>query len=353
MRKLVRKRSAKAGLPPGTLVHIGEQRTEAVRISVFEYDEARCDERQLPGPESLTLPAAPARIWIDVGGIHRPEIIEALGQRLALHPLLLEDVMNTDQRPKLDDYGTYGYVVLKMLCPGARREDIQVEQVSLIFGPQFLVSFQENGSDVFDPIRERLRAGKGRLRQAGPDYLLYSLMDAVVDRYFGVLEALGEKVETLQDALLADAKPEMLKDIHTLKRELLFLRRAVWPLREVLNGLQRMDTPLVQEATKPFLRDLHDHVVQTMDTIETLREMTSGMLDIYLSSVSYRLNAVMKVLTVIATIFMPLTFIVGIYGMNFDYMPELRWPWGYPAVLAVMSVIGGGMLVAFKKKGWL
>jgi magnesium transporter len=351
--KLAQKRSRKAGLPPGTLVHIGEKKTDAVRVTVFEYDEARCEERQIPGPESLTVAPAPATTWIDVGGLHKLEIIEAFGRTLQLHPLLLEDVVNTEQRPKLDDYGTYGYVVLKMLYPGSKREDIQVEQVSLIFGPHFLLSFQENGSDVFDPIRERLRAGKGRLRQAGADYLLYSLIDAIVDRYFVVLERLGEKVETLEDALLANATPDMLKDIHAVKRELLFLRRVVWPLREVLSGLQRMESPLLRDATKPFFRDVYDHAIQIMDTIESLREMTSGMLDIYLSSVSVRLNAVMKVLTVITTIFMPLTFIVGIYGMNFDFMPELRSPWGYPVVLSVLGVIAVGMLVAFKRKGWL
>lgn len=351
--KLVPKRSKKSGLPPGTLIHIGEKKTDAVRLKAFDYDEAQCREHDLPSPDGLTLPPPPRKAWIDAGGIHRLDMVEALGRQLALHPLLLEDVVNTDQRPKLDDYGSYGYVVLKMLYAGERRDEIQVEQVSLVFGEHFLLSFQENGSDVFEPIRERLRTGKGRLRQLGVDYLLYSLIDAVVDRYFVLLETLGERVETLHDALLAEAKPELIKEIHAVKRELLFLRRVVWPLREVISGLQRMDAPLVSDATKPFLRDVYDHVIQIMDTIETLREMASGMLDIYLSSVSYRLNAVMKVLTVITTIFMPLTFIVGIYGMNFEHMPELSWAWGYPLVLLVMGAIAGGMLIAFKKKGWL
>lgn len=351
--KLIQKRSRKAGLPPGTLVHIGKRTTGTVRITVFEYDEAGCRERQLPGPDDLKLPAPPAAVWIDVGGIHKPEIVEAFGKRLNLHPLLLEDVVNTEQRPKLDDYGTYGYVVLKMLYADERREEIQIEQVSLIFNQQFLLSFQENGSDVFEPIRERLRTGKGRIRQAGVDYLLYSLVDAIVDSYFGVLETLGEKVEVLQDSVLADPKPELLRDIHAVRRELLFLRRAVWPIREVLSALERLESPLVRDTTKPFFRDVYDHAIQIMDTIETLREMVSGMLDIYLSSVSYRLNAVMKVLTVITTIFMPLTFIVGIYGMNFEHMPELHWRWGYPAVLIVAALIAAAMLVMFKKKRWL
>jgi magnesium transporter len=230
---------------------------------------------------------------------------------------------------------------------------VLVEQVSLVLGRNFVLSFQENGTDVFQPVRERLRGGKGRLRQAGADYLLYALVDAIVDQYFAVLEVLGEKIEALQQIVVADPKPETLKEIHGLKRQLLFLRRAVWPLRDVMNNLSRSDSPLLQQATKVFFRDVHDHVVQIVDTIETLREMVSASLDIYLSSVSYRLNAVMRVLTVITTIFMPLGFIASIYGMNFEYMPELKSEWGYPVVLAVMAAVGVGMLFVFRKKRWL
>jgi magnesium transporter len=291
-------------------------------------------------------------MWINVGGVHRVEVVETLGRQFSLHPLLLEDVANTDQRPKLDDYETYIFVVIKMLSLTARSE-IAVEQVSLVLGRNYVLSFQENGTDVFQPVRERLRGGKGRLRQSGADYLLYALVDAIVDQYFAVLESLGEKIEALQQTVVADPKPETLNDIHALKRQLLFVRRAVWPLRDVMTNLSRSDCPCLQQSTKVFFRDVYDHVVQIVDTIETLREMVSASLDIYLSSVSYRLNAVMRVLTVITTIFMPLGFIASIYGMNFEYMPELRSPWGYPLVLGVMGAVGVGMLILFRKKRWL
>ena len=350
--KLVTKRSRKTGLPPGTLVHIGENKTGKVTIATFNYAGTRCDERQDPPLDGLAPPTDESVTWVDVGGVHKMEILESFGKQFQLHSLLLEDIANTDQRPKLDDYETCLFLVMKMLSV-TDRQDIIVEQVSLVLGRNFVLSFQENGTDVFKPVRDRLRGGKGRLRQSGADYLLYALVDAIVDQYFAVLEALGEKIEALQDLVVSDPKPETLQQIHALKRQLLFLRRAVWPLREAMNGLSRSECPLLQEPTKVFFRDVYDHVVQIVDTIETLREMVSACLDIYLSSISYRLNAVMKVLTIITTIFMPLTFIVGIYGMNFEHMPELQWKWGYPAVLGVMTVVGVGMLLVFRKKRWL
>ena len=350
--KLVQKRSRKSGLPPGTLVHIGERKSEHVSITTFRYSARGCEELQPQEPERLSPPMDEAVVWINVGGVHKVEVVEALGRQFSLHPLLLEDVTNTDQRPKLDDYETCIYLVIKMLSLTDRKH-IMAEQVSLVLGRNYVISFQENGSDVFQPVRERLRGGKGRLRQAGADYLLYALVDAIVDQYFAVLEALGEKIEALQQIVVADPKPDTLNDIHALKRELLFLRRAVWPLRDVMNNLSRSDCPFLQQATKVFFRDVYDHVVQIVDTIETLREMVSASLDIYLSSVSYRLNAVMRVLTVITTIFMPLSFIASIYGMNFEHMPELKAEWGYPMVLAVMAAVGLAMLILFRKKHWL
>jgi magnesium transporter len=289
---------------------------------------------------------------VNVGGIHKMDVLEAFGKQFGLHPLLLEDIANTDQRPKLDDYETHFFLVMKMLSL-SERQDVMVEQVSLVLGRNFVLSFQENGSDVFQPVRERLRGGKGRMRQSGADYLLHALVDAIVDQYFAVLESVGEKIESLQQVVVADPKPETLREIHALKRQLLFLRRAVWPLRDVMNNLSRSECPIFQQTTKVFFRDVYDHVVQIVDTIETLREMVSASLDIYLSSVSYRLNAVMRVLTVITTIFMPLSFIASIYGMNFEHMPELRSEWGYPLVLGVMVAVGVGMLAVFRKKRWL
>ena len=350
--KLVQKRSTKTGLPPGTLVHIGERKSEHVTVTVFRYSTTSCKELQVVQVDQLSPPADESVIWINVGGVHKVEMVETLGKQFSLHPLLLEDVTNTDQRPKLDDYEAYIFLVMKMLSL-TDRKDIGVEQVSFVLGKNYVISFQENGTDVFQPVRERLRGGKGRLRQSGADYLLYALVDAIVDQYFAVLELSGEQIEAVQQAVVDDPKPETLNEIHALKRQLLFVRRAVWPLRDVMTNLSRSDCPFLQHPTKVFFRDVYDHVVQIVDTIEILREMVSASLDIYLSSVSYRLNAIMRVLTVITTIFMPLSFIASIYGMNFEYMPELRSPWGYPLVLGVMATVGVGMLVLFRKKRWL
>jgi magnesium transporter len=350
--KLVQKRSKKTGLSPGTLVHIGENRTETVEITLFNYAGAQCDERTVTNPNDLQPPADETVTWINVGGVHKIDVLEAFGKQFGLHSLLLEDIANTDQRPKLDDYETYVFLVVKMLTV-TDRGDILVEQVSFVLGRNYVLSFQENGTDVFRPVRDRLRAGKGRLRHNGSDYLLYALVDAVVDQYFAVLESLGEKIEALQERVIAHPNPDTLKDIHALKRQLLFVRRAVWPLRDATNNLSRSDCPFLHEPTKIFFRDVYDHVVQTVDTIETFREMLSASLEIYLSSVSYRLNAVMRVLTVITTIFMPLSFIAGIYGMNFEHMPELKSEWGYPIVLGVMGLVAAGMLIGFRRRKWL
>lgn len=350
--KLVQKRSKKAGLPPGTLVHIGVKKAESVTMTVFNYAGARCDERTATSPDELQPPSDESVTWVDIGGVHKLDLLEAFGKQFSLHPLLLEDIANTDQRPKLDDYDTYLFLVVKVLSV-TEKQDLLVEQVSFVIGRNFVLSFQENGTDVFKAVRERLRGGKGRLRQSGADYLLYALVDAIVDQYFLVLESLGEKIELLQEKVVADPKPETLREVHALKRQLLFLRRAVWPLREATNGLSRSDCPFLHDPTKIFFRDVYDHVVQIVDTIETLREMVSASLDIYLSSVSYRLNTVMRVLTVITTIFMPLSFIASIYGMNFEHMPELKSEWGYPAVLGMMGVIAAGMLIAFRQRRWL
>ena len=351
--RLLKQRSQKAGLAPGTLVHIGEKSRDTATITLIDYDEAHFEERQATVKDCVPVQDGKGVRWINVSGVSQVDVIEEIGKQFQLHPLLLEDIVNTDQRPKLDDYKDYLYIVLKMLYRERPNEACIVEQVSLILGPQYVISFQENGHDVFDPLRDRLRNGKGRIRAMGADYLVYSLIDAIVDQYFVILETLGERIERLEEQLVARPSPNGLRFIHEVKHELLFLRRAVWPLREVINGLQRGESFLVKDSTKIYFRDVYDHTVQVIDSIETFREMASAMVDVYLSSVSYRTNAVMKVLTVITTIFMPLTFIAGIYGMNFKYMPELEWHWGYPVVLVVMAVIAVVMLVFFRKKEWL
>ncbi len=354
MPKLTKKRSEKAGLPPGTLVHIGEKKAEIPKITIMDYGEAHFQEKVVKTIEECFLfKDTPTVTWINIDGLHQVEILEKLGECYGFHPLVLEDILNTDQRPKIEDYGEYLYIVLKMLDQSNQSKEILTEQISLILGPSFVISFQEREGDVFDPIRERIRTGKGRIRKMGADYLTYSLLDSIVDDYFIVMEKLGEKIEFLEEELVKRPIPETLQTIHHLKREMIFFRKSVWPLREVIGSLERGELPLVKETTRIYLRDVYDHTIQVIDTIETFRDMVSGMLDIYLSSVSNRLNSVMKVLTIIATIFMPLTFIAGIYGMNFKHMPELEWKWGYPMVWLVVIGIGVFMLIYFKKKRWL
>jgi magnesium transporter len=325
------------------------------KITVLDYDEARVQEKEVSVVEEcLVFKGQPTVTWIDVDRIDRVETIQALGECYGLHPLVVEDILNTDQRPKMEDYDRYNYIVLKMLHYLDQSGEIEAEQVSLILGQNFLFSFQEGKKgDLFDPIRERIRNGKGRIRKMGADYLAYALIDAVVDHYFIILEKLGERIEVLEEALVAQPTTRTLHEIHNLKREMIFLRKAIWPLREVINSLARGESSLIQESTRVYLRDVYDHTIQVIDTIETFRDMVSGMLDIYLSSVSNRLNSVMKVLTIIATVFMPLTFLAGVYGMNFKHMPELEWRWGYPVIWAVMIAIGVFMLIYFRKKKWL
>jgi magnesium transporter len=354
MPKLIKKRSRKSGLPPGTLVHIGEKKAEMPKITLIDYDESHFQEREVKKIEECFLfKEKPSVTWINVDGLHQVEVIEKLGECYGLHPLVLEDILNTDQRPKTEDYGEYLYVVLKALELSNKSNEIETEQISLILGPNFVFSFQEREGDTFDPVRDRIRNNKGRIRKMGADYLAYALLDSIVDNYFIILEKLGEKIELVEEKLVTHPTHETLQTIHHLKREMLFLRKGVWPLREVINGLGRGESSLVKEPTRVYLRDVYDHTIQTIDTIETYRDMVSGMLDIYLSSVSNRLNSVMKVLTIIATIFMPLTFLAGIYGMNFKFMPELEWRWGYPLVWLIMAGIGISMLIYFKKRKWL
>jgi magnesium transporter len=349
-----KRRSKKAGLPPGTLIHIGERKAEEVGITIIDYDEQRFEERQAADVrECFPFKASPTVNWINIDGFHQIDIIEQLGKHFELHPLILEDILNTGQRPKCEDYEKYIFIVLKMLTFDDENQAIRSEQVSLVLGSRLVISFQESLGDVFEQIRDRIRNAKGRIRKLAADYLVYALVDAIVDNYFIILEKLSEKVESLEEELLVEPREKTLKQIHMLKRELIFLRKSVWPLRESINGLEKTESALIQDSTRPYLRDVYDHTIQVIDTVETHRDMVSGMLEIYLSSMSNRMNAVMKVLTIIATIFIPLTFVAGIYGMNFKHMPELEWRWGYACVLVVMVLVAVVMLIYFRKKKWL
>jgi magnesium transporter len=347
-----KKRSRKAGLPPGSLVHIGEKKVDTTRIRVFNYDEQRLEEKQLESVEEcLSYKDKGGVTWINIDGLHEAEVLEKLGEAFGLHPLMLEDIANTEQRPKLEDYGDYLYVVIKMLY----RPDhgILAEQLSLVIGKDLVLSFQERQDTVFDPIIERLRNGKGRARGLGADFLAYQLIDAAIDNYFIVLERLSDEVEVLEERVITSPKPGGLQDLHRLKKDMIHLRRSIWPLRDVITAMQRGDSPLIGEAMRIYLRDVYDHVVAAADAIEAMRDLLNSMLEIHMSSMSNRLNEVLKVLTIITTLFIPMTFIAGVYGMNFKYMPELDWPWGYPAVLLLMSGVAGGMFIYFKRKKWL
>ncbi len=349
------KRGSKIGLAPGTLVHVGEKKVEKVVIRVLAYNSETLIEREVETVEECAefKGRSDLNLWINVDGLDRVDVIEKLGSHFEIHPLTLEDVLNTGQRPKTEDYETYIYTVLKMMLLDTEKEEIIIDQVSIIIGPNYLLSFQERQGDVFDPVRERFENPASRLRKNGVDYLAYSLIDAVVDNYFLILEHFGDEIEYLEEGLVIQPRPETLKTIQKYKRDMIILRKAVWPLRELINGLQRVESDLIKETTRIYLRDIYDHTIQVIDSVEDFRDILSSMVDIYLSSISYRMNDVMKVLTVIATIFIPLTFIAGVYGMNFEYMPELKWRWGYPTVMLGMTALAVSMFAYFKKRRWV
>lgn len=343
------------GLAPGEAVHVGTKKIEQIQITAIRYDETDIEEKQIrSAAECPPIADQRAITWINIDGLHQVEVLEQLGERFGLHPLVMEDILNTDQRPKLEDYGEYLFVVLKSLYHSKSESgEPEIEQISLVLGPNYVLSFQERSGDEFEPVRQRIRSDKGRIRKMGADYLAYSLIDLIVDTYFLVLERLGERMETLEEELLTDPTTETLQVIHQLKQEMVFLRKSTWPLREVIGALERGEPPLIHETTGVYLRDVYDHTIQVIDAVETYRDMLSGMLDIYLSSISNRMNEVMKVLTIIATVFIPLTFVAGVYGMNFKHMPELEWPWAYPAVWLAMIAIAALMIVYFLRKKWL
>jgi magnesium transporter len=354
MPRFIKRRSKKAGLPPGTLVHIGEEKTEHVRVRLIDYDGKQFQEKDLETiEECFPVMGEPTVSWINVDGVHNVEMVGRLGKQFGIHPLVLEDIVNTGHRPKVEDFGDYVFIVFKMLDYDEEQEHVKSEQLSLILGRDFLISFQERQGDGFNSVRDRIRRSKGRIRNAGSDYLAYALIDSVVDHYFSILELFAEKMQALEEELISEPKRKTLEMIHHMKREMIYVRKQVWPMREVANGLTRGEFALIEDSTVIYLRDVYDHTIQVIDTLESLRDMLSGMLDIYLSTMSNKMNEVMKVLTIMASIFIPLTFIAGIYGMNFKYMPELEWRFGYFMVWALMAVVVVTLVVYFKKKNWL
>jgi magnesium transporter len=360
MVRLLRKSSKKVGSRPGEVVFVGEKKVDKTKINIIDYDETNYEEKTaVTVEECFPFKDTPTITWIDINGLHEVDILEKIGGHFEMHPLVLEDIANTNQRPKMEVADKYAFVVLKMLYNDPNSGELAGEQVSLIFGKNFVISFQEREGDVFGAVRDRIKKSVPRVRFLNADYLAYALVDAIVDSYFLVLENVGEKVESMEDELVNNPEPKSLETIHDLKRHLIFMRKAVWPLREVIGGLERLESELIHDATGAYLRDLYEHTIQVIDTVETFRDMVSGLLDIYLSSLSNRMNEVMKVLTIIATIFIPLGFLAGVYGMNFDTsisglnMPELGLPFGYILFWVLVLLIGGGLFMFFRKRRWL
>jgi len=352
--RLVGRSTKKAGSAPGTLVHTGLRRQESVLIRLIDYDVESLREETLERVEEcFPLADDPPVTWVNIDGLHDVELIGKVGEHFGVHRLALEDVLSTAQRPKVEDYGGHFLFIAKMLSFDPETESVLSEQLSLIVGPTYVFSFQERRGDVFDPVRERVRQGKGRIRSKGTDYLAYALIDTIVDNYFRIMEEVGHRIEEIEDSVLGEPSIEVMHRIHHLRREMLVLRRAVWPLRETLGQMYRGEIPLIEEETGVFLRDVYDHAVQVIDTVESLRDVLAGAMDLYMTAVSNRMNEVMKVLTIIATIFIPLSFFAGLYGMNFEYMPELGVRWAYPALLGFMASVAGGMLLLFRRRGWL
>jgi len=347
-------RTVKPGAPPGTLAPRADADTPEVSVLGFGPD-GLAEEAGVADAEIGDWLARWPTTWVNVDGLGDPAVMRALAERFGVHPLALEDVVNLGQRPKVETYGDQLFVVVRMARAGRPR----TEQLSLILGPGFLLTFQEELGDCLDPVRERLRTGRGRIRTAGADYLAYALLDAVVDQYFPILEDYGERLESLQDRVFRNPERALIEEIQQVKQEFMALRRAIWPMRELFTALVRDDTDLIDDDTRLYLRDCYDHVIQLMDVVESYRELASSLVDAYLSAVSFRSNEVMKVLTIVGAIFIPLTFIAGIYGMNFDpeaspwNMPELGWAYGYPAALGAMLAVAGGLVAFFLSKGWI
>ncbi len=349
----------RVGQVPGELPEMSEDEHVAARLSVVHYGEDHLEEiAEATVEEAAARSRADGVTWIDVVGVRDMGTIRALGEAFGLHPLVQEDLVNTTQRPKIETYDEQLFIIAKMLHLAdldgdGVRDEVRVEQLGIVLGPGYVLSVQEFEGDVFEPVRERIRSSAGRIRSVGADYLAYALLDLTIDHYFVVIEGIGEHIEMLEEVVLNDPRPEVQTEINDLRREAIFLRRSIWPLREVLSALLRDESPLVEDRTKLFLRDAYDHTIQVVDLIESFRDVLASLVDLYLSSLSHKMNEVMKVLTVIGSIFIPLSFLTGLYGMNFEYIPELQAHNGYFYFLGAIGVLLVGMLVYFKRKGWM
>lgn len=354
MTSIIKRRIKKYGLPPGALVHTGKASEEKIRLTLIDYDQDSLKIRDsVTLDECLDSMVKPNPTWINIAGIHDIQMVEKIGRRLGLHPLLLEDILNSGQRPKVDDYKDTLYLVFRKLGWDEGSTEIDDQQVSIVLGSNYLITFLESDSDIFKPILERLKVKNSRMRTRGSDYLAYALADCLIDHYFITLEKMDNRIESMEDSLVDHPSENTLKEIQNLKRQINHLRKAIWPTREVISKLIRMDTSLIRESTKIYLQDVYDHVIQAIDTIENFREIAAGMVELYISNINFKMNEVMKILTVMATIFVPLTFISSLYGMNFKHMPELEWEWGYYSLLVIMALTSFSMWRFFRNKGWV
>ncbi|MEI7941923.1 MAG: magnesium/cobalt transporter CorA [Candidatus Riflemargulisbacteria bacterium] len=352
-KKLKITRKKKIGSIPGTLLYTGEKVSAPVKVSLITYNSKDFDEGDITSFDHKKINNKDLVSWININGLHDTEVINKLNTIFPVHPLVLEDVLHVNQRPKMEDFKEYLFVVLKMFQYDVEKEVIKSEQVSFILYPNTLITFQEEAGNFFDGVREHLRRDKGKIRALNADYLMYALIDAIVDNYYLILEQLAEKIELLETEVFANPNKITLKRIHYLKQEIIMLRKSVWPLRDVTSLLYKDETDLVCSDTRFFFRDLYDHTIEVMDIVETYRDLTSALMEMYLSSISNKMNEIMKVLTMISTIFIPLSFFAGVYGMNFKHMPELELVHAYPLVLSFMATIAIVMLIFFKRMKWL
>lgn len=346
--------SKPTGLPPGTLIYVGNKKEHEIQIRVIDYNRNVFDEKIIPDIQDIgSFKKADTVSWINVDGVHDVDLIRKIGDIYELHPLLLEDIVNTAHRPKVEDHEEHLYFTFKMLTFDEETLTLGSEQVSFVLGQTYVISFQETPHDIFDPVRSRIKTAKGRIRGKKTDYLVYALIDAVVDSYFSFLETYDTYIDDLEDKVQSNPGQEDVALILRLKKQLLFLRRTITPLREAISFMQNTDSNLLDKSTNKYFRDVHDHLLHVIDSIESNRSLLDGLMDSFMSNMSNRMNQVMKILTIIATIFIPLTFIAGIYGMNFTHMPELGWKYSYPTLLGTMGFIFVGMLIYFKKSKWL
>lgn len=345
---------AKAGLPPGSLVHVGSVKTDRPEISLIAFDAEGVEEKRFTSiAESRSYQPGREHLWLNVYGLQDAEILGEIGRRFGLHPLVLEDILNTHQRPKIEDYGDYLYFVLRVFEYDAHTRVLGSDQLSIVLGKNFVLTFQERRTGHFEPIRERMRAPKAPILRHGTDYLAYALLDAVIDQYFVVVDHLGDSAEELEDEALARPSPTLLQTINQVKHDTQLVRRAIWPLREVLNGLLRGESAFFSSETRLYLRDIYDHTIHVIETLDAVRELLGDLMDIYLSAMSNRLNVEVRILTVLTTLFLPATLITGIFGMNFERMPLLQDPMGFDLALTLMGGVAAAMAAMFWRRNWL